>query len=371
MSSGKTNSRRIFLQKMARNGAIISGAPLLAPTLLQGQPREVEAKNLLENRLPLKIWLSAGLSDEIEKEIKAISPLIEICKTSTEDEKKKILPEIQACWGSITEPDLKQAKKLKWVHTPSAGVENYLYPEMMQRHDIEISNAKGCYAPAIAEHTIGMLFALTRGIKEQALNMPQHHWKGVKKQVEMRNMTMGIIGFGGIGREIARRAKALDLKILAADIRPLYSETSGNIADELYDVNFGGFEKVLENSNVIVCAVPHTPVSEGMFDEKAFQKMPQGAYFINVSRGKLVKTEDLVKVLANGHIAGAALDVTDPEPLPSDHKLWDLKNVLITAHISGVSQYSRKRSEQVFASNVQRYVKGLPLLNQVDKEAGF
>lgn len=371
MSSDNINSRRIFLQKMARNGAILSGAPLLAPTLLKGEEENLDIKATIANRLPLKIWLSADLSDEIQKEIKDISPQITFLKAGSDEDKKKILPEITACWGSISEADLKQAKNLKWVHSPSAGVENYLYPEMMQREDIEISNAKGCYAPAIAEHTIGMLFALTRGIKEQALNMPQHKWKGVENQVEMRNKTMGIVGFGGIGREIARRAKALDLKILAADIRPLYSETSGNIADELYEMDFGGFEKVLENSDIVVCAAPHTKKSEGMFNEGVFRKMPQGTYFINVSRGKLVKTNDLIKVLDDGHIAGAALDVTDPEPLPPDHKLWDCKNVIITSHISGVSQYSRLRSQQVFATNVKRYINDLPLLNKVDKEAGF
>ncbi|CAN5561799.1 hypothetical protein BH23BAC1_BH23BAC1_40730 [soil metagenome] len=371
MSADQTNSRRIFLQKMARNGALLTGVPIIAPSILKDEEQKEGGIKETENRLPLKIWLSAGLSEGIENEIKAISPQITFYKTQSEEDKRKILSEINACWGSISEADLKLAKNLKWVHSPSAGVENYLYPEMMQRKDIEISNAKGCYAPAIAEHTLGMLFALTRGIKEQSLNMPLHQWKGVENQVEMRNKTMGIIGFGGIGREIARRAKALDLKILAADIRPLYSETSGNIADELYDMNFGGFEKVLENSDIIVCAAPHTRKSEKIFDEKAFRKMPEGAYFINVSRGKLVNTDDLIKVLDDGHIAGVALDVTDPEPLPPDHKLWDCKNAIITSHISGVSQYSRLRSEQVFAANVKRYVNDLPLMNKVDKEAGF
>lgn len=371
MENHDSNSRRLFLQKMALNSALLGGAPLIAPSMLYAEDQDSVIAETDRKRLPLKIWLSSGLSEQIEKDVQAISPDITLCKTTSEEEKKKILPEVNACFGFINETDLKLAKQLKWVHSPSAGVENYLYPEMMQRTDIVLSNAKGCYAPAIAEHTIGMLFALTRGIKTQALNMPRHKWGGVENQVEMRDMTMGIIGFGGIGREVARRAKALDLKILAADIRPLSNETSGSIANELYEMEFGGFERVLENSDIIVCAAPHTHKSEGMFNEQAFRKMPKGAYFINVSRGKLVKTEDLMKVLDDGHIAGAALDVTDPEPLPSEHKLWDYQNVIITSHISGRSQYSWLRSQQVFATNVRRYAHGLPLVNQVDKQAGF
>ncbi len=371
MEINNTDSRRSFLQKIALNGTLLSASPLMSSSLFPVDKSQAGMTEVEKKRLPLKIWLASNLSEEIEEEIKSISPEITLYKTNSEEEKKKILPEMHACFGFINETELKQAKQLKWVHSPSAGVENYLYPEMMQRTDIELSNAKGCYAPAIAEHTIGMLFALTRGIKEQIHNMPQHQWQGVEKQVEMRNLTMGIIGYGGIGREIARRAKALDLKILAADIRPLYSETSGNIADELYEMEFGGFEKVLENSDIIVCATPHTRKSEGMFNEQAFRKMRKGTYFINVSRGKLVKTENLMKVLDDQHIAGAALDVTDPEPLPSDHKLWDYKNVIITSHISGVSQYSWLRSQQVFSTNVRRYAQGLPLVNPVDKQAGF
>lgn len=362
------NSRREFLHKVTAGSTMLGGASLIPSVLYAESNDDQKSKAPERAHLPLKIWLASGLSAELEEELRAISP--EIILYTSGQEKRKILPEIQACFGFISEDDLRLSKNLKWVHSPSAGVEKYLYPEMMSR-DILLSNAKGCYAPAIAEHTIGLLFSLTRGIKEQTLNMTKHKWAGVERQVEMRNMTMGIIGFGGIGREIGRRAKAFDLKVLAADIRPMSGETTGNIADELYAMEFGGFEKVLENSNIVVCAAPHTPVSEGMFNESVFRKMPKGSYFINISRGKLVKTNDLMRVLGEGHLAGAGLDVTDPEPLPENHKLWDYKNVIVTSHISGRSQYSSLRSQQVFVTNVRRYVQGLPLLNQVDKKAGF
>ncbi|WP_194775003.1 D-2-hydroxyacid dehydrogenase [Pararhodonellum marinum] len=357
------------MKKATQNGLLLGSAAVISPNILQGATHsnsEIETK-----RLPLRIWLASGLSKELEQKLKAISPEITLFHNETNSSNADFLSEIDVCFGRISESELAKAKNLKWVHSSSAGVEKQLFPAMLKRQEIQMSNAKGCYGPAIAEHTFGLLFALTRGIKEQALNMPKQEWKGVSNQIEMRNLTMGIIGFGGIGREIARRAKAMDLRVLAADIRPMTQETTGNLVDELHDVSFGGLEKVLEKSNIIVSAVPHTKQTEDMFDMAAFQKMPKNSYFINISRGKVAKTTDLMKALESGHLAGAGLDVTDPEPLPKDHALWDFPNVIITSHISGRSQYSSLRSQEVFVENVNRYVAGLPLINAVDKEAGF
>ena len=132
-----------------------------------------------------------------------------------------------------------------------------------------------------------------------------------------------------------------------------------------------GLEWLLPHADVVVSAAPHTKVSEGMFGPEQFGLMRKGAFFINVSRGKLVQTPALLSALKSGHLAGAGLDVTDPEPLPSDHELWKQPNVIITSHISGRSQYTYVRMQDVFVENVHRFVKGFPLLNQVDKEMGF
>jgi phosphoglycerate dehydrogenase-like enzyme len=201
--------------------------------------------------------------------------------------------------------------------------------------------------------------------------MSGHKWEGGGEQIEMKNLTMGIVGFGGIGRQVARRAKAMDMKVVAADIQGFYKEQIGDVCDELYYVYAGGLEKLLAQSDVVVCATPHTPLSEGMFGEAQFKQMKKGAYFINVSRGKLVKTDASQAALASGHLSGAGLDVTDPEPLPPTHALWDFENVTITSHISGRSQHSGERTQAVFAENVRRYVHGHPMVNLIDKEAGF
>jgi phosphoglycerate dehydrogenase-like enzyme len=189
--------------------------------------------------------------------------------------------------------------------------------------------------------------------------------------VEMKDWTMGIVGFGGIGRQVARRARAMDMRIVAMDIVPMYEEQIGDICDEMYLYHDNGLEKLLKQSDVVVSAAPHTKISEGMFGKEQFDMMRKGSYFINVSRGKLVKTDELLEVLKSGQLAGAGLDVTNPEPLPADHELWKIPNAIITPHISGRSQHSYDRMQQVFVENVKRFIKGYPLLNMVDKEAGF
>ena len=370
MKNPYKQSRRKFIIKSLQNGALIGGGAVLP---FSGLASTVPGTSPTINapRLPLNIWLSSNMVDEKLEEIKQISPEINVIKNLGEASKNEILPTIDVVFGRISEADLRKAERLKWVHSSSAGVEKQLFPAMMERSEIVMSNAKGCYGPAIAEHVFGLLFSLTRGIKEQSLNMAAGNWQGVDHQIEMRNLTMGIIGYGGIGREIARRAKAMDLKVVAADIRPMTQESTGNIVDELHEMGFGGFENVLEQSHILVSAVPHTRKTEGMFNEKVFNQLPKDSYFINISRGKVANTQDLMKALDAGRLAGAGLDVTDPEPLPQSHPLWQYPNVIITSHISGRSQYSHLRSQEVFVRNVKRWVEGLPLIHKVDKEAGF
>jgi phosphoglycerate dehydrogenase-like enzyme len=200
--------------------------------------------------------------------------------------------------------------------------------------------------------------------------MSNGKWSGENNMVEMKGMTMGIVGIGGIGSQIARRARAMDMRVIAVDIIPKYQEQIGAICDEVRLVQ-DHLPWLLSNADVVVSAAPHTKVSEGMFGEEQFDLMKKGAFFINVSRGKLVKTNALVAALNAEHLAGAGLDVTDPEPLPADHALWKLPNVIITSHISGRSQYSGTRMYEVFMENIHRYIHGFPMLNLVDKELGF
>jgi len=232
-----------------------------------------------------------------------------------------------------------------------------------------LTNGQGAYAPEIAEHAFGLLFALTRGIGQQVRQMAEKKWGYPGEPTELRGMTIGIIGLGGIGREVACRAKAMSMKVLAVDAEPLYVEKFPMVDDvRLVD---HGLMDLLKSSDVVISCVPSTPRSRGLLGPEQFAAMKRGAYFLNVSRGKIVKTDALLDALKSGQLAGAGLDVTDPEPLPSDHPLWQQPNAVITSHIAGRSQLSWQRVQTIFVTNVERWTRGQPLLNVVDKAKGY
>ena len=360
----KSQSRRAFLKGVAINGAALSTIPLgvLGDNYTTADPVKMET----DPRLPLRIMMMAELSDPFREKLTKISPRIHL------EESDQAIGDVNAWFGSINQDQFKKASNLKWVHSTSAGVEHYLFPEMVQS-DVILTNAKGCYGPAIAEHTFGLLFALSRNIGSQTRNMSEGKWQPVDmdNMFEMKGKTIGIVGLGGIGSQVARRARAMDMNIIAVDIVPKYKEQIGDICDEIRLVQDKGLSWLLPNSDVVVVSTPHTRISEGMIGAEQFGMMKKSAYFINVARGKLVKTPALVNALKSGQIAGAGLDVTDPEPLPSGHELWTLPNVIITSHIAARSQFNRERLYEVFVENVYRYVNGFPMLNRVNKEMGF
>jgi phosphoglycerate dehydrogenase-like enzyme len=309
-------------------------------------------------RLPLNVLLRAGLDEAHQKRLHEISPQITVGRNIALGDANVIL-------GYIGEQELAQATRLRWVHCQSAGVEHYPLAGMEER-GIILTNAQGCYGPQIAEHVFALLLALTRGVG--ALSR-KRRWGFDGEPIELRGMTMGIIGLGGIGRETARRAKAMDMKVIAVDAEPMYGEKFACV-DECRLVD-DGLEDLLRQSDVVVVAAPHTPRSRGMLGAAQFALMKDGSYLVNVSRGKLVKTDDLLAALRSGKLAGAGLDVTDPEPLPPDHPLWQEDKAIVTAHIAGKSQLGYQRVQQVFVANVGHFIAGRPLLNVVDKLRGY
>jgi phosphoglycerate dehydrogenase-like enzyme len=357
-------SRRNFIKGAAVNAAALS----VMPIDVFSNDLVFKGQSIVSNapRLPLRIMMKSGLSDPYLEKLMKISPQIQL------ERDDKAIGEVDVWFGGINSKQFVSAAKLKWFQTNSAGVEEYLFPEILKSNVI-MTSAKGCFAPAIAEHTFGLLFGLTRNILGQIRNMSQGKWQGVPmgNMFEMKGKTLGIVGLGGIGSQVARRARAMDMRVIAVDIVPKYKEQIGDICEEFRHVQGEGLTWLLKSSDVVLIAAPHTKVSEGMIGAEQFGMMKKSAYFINVSRGKLVKTPALLNALKSGQIAGAGLDVVDPEPLPADHELWTLPNVIITSHISARSQFNLPRLYEVFVENVYRYVNEFPLLNTVDKEMGF
>ena len=263
---------------------------------------------------------------------------------------------------------LATASDALWVQQYGAGAERCLSIPDVGSGRVVMTNMQKMSSPVIAEHAIAMTLSLGRGLAHFARVMADGSWNPDVENLEYRSVdgqTMLVVGLGGIGTETARRAAALGMTVFATRNSsregPDFVEYVG-LSDELH--------KLAGKADVIVNALPLTPSTSGIFDAEFFAAAKPGALFISVGRGKSTVTEDLVAALKNGQIRGAGLDVTDPEPLPADHPLWQMDNVLITPHMSG-SASNTARHQAVAQENLRRFLNGDALLNVVDPERGY
>lgn len=258
------------------------------------------------------------------------------------------------------------ARKLKWVQTTSAGVESVLTPEFEAR-GITLTNAKIIQGPNIADHAFALLLSLTRELYRTIPNRTSEEWtRGRHRPIELNGKTAVIIGVGGIGMQIAQRAVGFGMQVIGVDPKDIsYTPLVTRVVppDRL--------DTVLPLADVVFVAAPLTKESRGMIGARQFEMMKQGAYFIAVSRGGLYSSEALVKALDSKHLAGAGLDVTNPEPLPKGHPLWKFENVIITPHMAGGSDKVTARRVELFKENIRRFSQGEPLLNVVDLKKGY
>jgi phosphoglycerate dehydrogenase-like enzyme len=261
---------------------------------------------------------------------------------------------------------LRAAAKLRWLQVPSGGVEPYLIPEVADS-TVVLTNAKIIQGPEIADHAMALLLALARGLPRAVLDRKHGKWHpGSFEPIELRAKTAVIIGLGGIGTQIAERAAAFGMTVLAVDPedKPYLRSVEAVLKpDRLHDL--------LPRADVLFLAAPLTPATKGLIGARELALLGKGARVINVSRGELLVTDALVQALSEGRLAGAGLDVTDPEPLPPGHPLWAFENVIITPHIAGASDQVLRRRVDLVKENVRRFARGLPLLNVVDKRKGY
>ena len=306
-----------------------------------------------------------GLSDEQLKEVKRAVPEVEIIAAGKEELTEKVV-QADALVGTCDPKVIRAGKKLRWVQIWSAGVERCTYPDLVNS-DIILTNAKIIQGPEIADHAMALLLTLTRNMNVAVINTRNERWgKGDYDPIELRGKTALIIGIGGIGTQVAERAFAFGMRVLAVDPKDIpFQRAVERVGkpDELHEF--------LPQADVVFMCAPHTRESEGMMGQEEFSLMKHGAYFINVSRGKTVKTSALVQALKKGHLAGVGLDVMDPEPLPEGHPLWKFHNIVITPHIATRSDYSWVRRVELAKENLKRFAKGLPLRHIVDKGKGY
>ena len=309
---------------------------------------------------------------EIDKIKKAASgAAIEIILCTSRDEFRRNLREADVVYGSFTGADIDYAPRLKWVQSGAAGME--WMDDKLRQSPLVVTNYARTFAPGISETAMGLLLCLTRGLSRYY--MPQFAKRQMKSvgtaksdhHVELVGRTMALVGMGGIGSALSRRAYyGFDMKIIATDAKPM---PKPEYVSELHDP--GWFSNMVPMADVLVAAAPSTPQTRRMFNEQVFRSMKKTAYFLAMSRGDLYDDMALAKALKEGWIAGAGLDVLPQEPPPSDHPLFDCPNVVMSAHTSGWSPDRQVRLIDLFAENVRRYTEGVPLINVVDKVKGY
>lgn len=262
---------------------------------------------------------------------------------------------------------LPKAPNLKWIHSTSVGLDAMLGGDV-KNSDIIITNVKGCTSIPIAEHTIAMMSALSKEIPTMLKNQAAKDW-GLVPTKDLMNSTVGIIGYGEIGMEIAKRCKALGMKVIGCKRRPTKRKLLHDPADVV--VSIERINEVLAQSDFLVLALPSTKETLHFIDKEKLNQLKKGSYIINVGRGNTMVEEDLAALLKRGHIAGAALDVFEVEPLPKNHPFWEMDNVIVSPHNAYYSPSNSERMMDLFIENLQRFSQGKPLLNVVDKNLGY
>jgi phosphoglycerate dehydrogenase-like enzyme len=291
--------------------------------------------------------------------------------TALSPEVLEVVREAEVYLGYGIPPQLLEAGEgLRWVHSGAAGVLSSLTPAMLGS-PVLFTNSKGIHGSPMADTALGMILHFARGLDYAVANMHRAAWdrgpyyRADHTLLELSQSTVGVFGFGGVGREVGQRAWALGARVLAFDRE--FSHPSG--AEHLQ--GDGGFQRLLEESDFLVLTAPETEETRGRFDAEALSRMKATAVLINLSRGALVDEDALVEALGEGRLRGAGLDAFTAEPLPGNHPLWGLPNVLITPHVSAVSRHFWRRQTDLILENLRRYLAGEELLNLVNKKAGY
>jgi phosphoglycerate dehydrogenase-like enzyme len=327
-------------------------------------------KLLIAVRHPFNLW---SLPDWFVPKLRQDFPDLQVVNLDDYDAIDAEITDAEIAMGWSFRPEqIVAAKKLRWVHSTAAAVHTLMFPELIGS-DIILTNARDVHGPVVAEHVMALIFALAKKIP-QAVRMQGKHvwgqrdiWEAKLHAREIARATLGLIGLGTIGSEVARHASALEMRVIAARENPGKEMPAG----VQHVFSSAQLEKLLVQSDFVVLCAPVTPGTRNLISAERLAQMKSDAYLINVGRGELIDERALADTLRNHNIGGAALDVFEKEPLPADSPLWDLDNLLITPHTAGLSDKMWERHYALFAENFRRYLNGKPLLGVVDKHAGY
>ncbi|MCA1647500.1 MAG: D-2-hydroxyacid dehydrogenase [Chloroflexi bacterium] len=280
---------------------------------------------------------------------------------------ERLMGDIDAVFGQLTADELDRARQLRWVQSPSAGVDWLWRVPDLAATDVVVTNMRGAHATTIAEHTFALLLTHTRGLRGFEQRQRDHLWgRGELILTHIKGLTMGIIGFGNIGRAIARRATGFEMRVLAVDAELV---PAGEGVAEIWPLS--RLNDLCQESDVLTVAAPITPASRGMIGREQLGRLRRGAFVLQMSRGGIVNEAALVDALEEGHLRGAGLDVTETEPLPVGDPLWTAPNLVITPHSSAASPLTTDLVWSILSENLSRFQRGETLMNVVDKHRGW
>jgi len=303
-------------------------------------------------------------SSQVNKVLSEINPYADIRFLEKNETISNFVDEIEVLYGNIEEKDFVKAKKLKWVQTNSTGVEQVMYPAF-QNSDIILTNTGRSITTVVADHAVTMFLSLARNIHHQRDLMKEHKWKIICGR-DIGNMTLGILGYGKIGQEIALRVRVFIKNLHVMDVRNIPAEST---IDKIYTLDM--LHEFLGECDAVICSLPLTPHSINLISYKEFDNMKKDSYFINISRGEIVNERALLNALRENKIAGAAIDVLETEPCPSDSPLWNESNLLMTPHCAGFCETLEHRKMQQFVVNFKNYIQTGKIPMSLNKIQGW
>ncbi|HIE97981.1 MAG TPA: D-2-hydroxyacid dehydrogenase [Planctomycetes bacterium] len=334
----------------------------------------------------MKLVIHPPLDDDRLHAVKHAADSLHVVNARTQQEAIEAIADAEGFFGKMTPELLAAARQLRWVQSPTASLEHYLFPALIE-HPCQLSNMRGLFSDVIADHVMGFVLCFARNLHTYLRRQQQSRWAPVGNEsltefsndagpasvspvdashLHLADTTLGVVGVGHIGREVCVRAAAFGMTIIGLD--PVCRSVPG-IVEDVWDV--GQLPDLLARSDFVVIAAPHTPQTEKLFRTAQFEQMKQSAYLINIGRGVIVDLQDLTDALERRLIAGAALDVFETEPLPPDHPLWRMENVIITPHIAAASPRVSERHLATLLENVRRFAAGLEPTTLVDKRRWF
>lgn len=333
------------------------------------------------------VLMTVAMSDELIEKLQSISSRLHIHQhrvSRVEEVPAEIWATAEVLYTGRVIPQPSQAPNLRWIQFHFAGVDHAWEAPILQREGLIVTSMSGASATQVAEYIVMMILALGHHLPEMIEHQKRTLWSKDRWERfnprEIRNATIGIIGYGSIGRQLARLLYAFGARTLATKrdgMNPRdegytiagFGDPEGDYAHRIYPA--GALKSMARESDFLVNTLPLTPATRGLVGADVFSVMKDNAYLIDVSRGGVVNHSSLIAALKDKKIAGAALDVFPEEPLSPDDPLWKMPNVIITPHISGISPYYDARAVELFSENLRRYLEGSPLLNQLNLERGY